>query len=224
VTPRPNQRGQNYTDRAKSLLRFITGDPNIGSTSEESAVEQADSDDDFEYDSVFIESRRVSLNSLRIVLEMVDKEESERRIRGRYDWFRRQNVAVYKRMYAQGGQARSIYQAIGEYVEREVSALRHDLKPVHDETILALGARRARELGFKSFKGSKKWLERFKKQYGYSSRAVVDHLSTAQIQREGVTQARSREFLESFRRYRSYFRPNLCWNLCDLHLTLDSSK
>jgi hypothetical protein len=84
-------RGQNVDPRAKNLLRFMTGESQIGSTSEESRqVSPVKKRQDYTPDEMHDSHgsrHRASLPTRRKILELVDAGKSDKAIQAKYPWF-----------------------------------------------------------------------------------------------------------------------------------------
>lgn len=91
---------------AKNTLRFLTGDPTVGSTSEDSSQNSAciQSGEEYQPDVFTVDNqRRISDQTVKKILQIVDRGASEKTIRAQYSWFRRQYIPRMRRYDQAGG-------------------------------------------------------------------------------------------------------------------------
>ena len=210
------RRGPNYNQQAKNLLKFMTQDPYIGSTSEDSAPESSR----LREDPVFCEPivapsslKPFKIETMQKIVELANKGASERSIQGKYSRYKRQYLPFFKRCVESGSTQRSRSDEINEYTLKKFTEARSAGHPVHGTLLQAWARRRAVEVNATSFKASSFWLEHFTKRYGIVGRKVTDLVSRAeQDQREAIEESRLR-FLREYRARASLFPRRLIWNV-----------
>lgn len=91
---------------AKNTLRFLTGEPTIGSSTEESSQASSSarqSEEEFCPGTNVIDSqRRISNSTINRILELCDRGFSEKAIKSQYKWFHRQYIPRMRRYQAAG--------------------------------------------------------------------------------------------------------------------------
>lgn len=181
------RRGPDYDDEAKGLLRFMTGEEHIGSTSSESVIKspaKASSRDDIcEIEESSGQRRSISANTQRIIVEMHRRGASEAAIKAKYPWFRRNQVKRFTDCIE--GSQKSRMEQINQFVEDLALSTIDARQPLHDYMIVRWALQKADELDARSFfSASGTWLKHFKKRARISSRKITDWVSKADRNKE----------------------------------------
>ena len=218
-TPSPSKtrRGPNFDQEAKNLLRFLTEEPGIGSTSNSSQMsqsERASVDENYQQEPIFIAgtNRRISVDTMRRVIDMHEQNRSEQGIRGKYRWYNRQYLDRFKQYLEAGGNRGHKHAAIDKAVAEKVKDARDRRLPVHDYMIKKWGLEVADRLGAFEFKAGHTWIQNIKKRHGIASRKVTKYSSRAENEQQEETQRSQERFLEEYGRIRHLFPRRLVWN------------
>lgn len=157
---KPTARGPNYDEKAKNLLRFMTGEPNIGSTSNSSSLAspvkkkgKQSSDSDYEGEGCTVPNRQrpVSRETMLKIINADANGVSEQSIRGQYRWYRKQYLQRFYQCLQQGGTTRNKMLTINEHVWSMVQETRAAHRVLHDHMIRRWAIQRATEIGARSF-------------------------------------------------------------------------
>jgi len=164
----------------------MTGDPGIGSPTEESDENspQKRQQEDLDYcrPYTFPDRRYISPETMQRIVALLDRNRSEKSIRGEYPWFRRQYADRFRRCLNSGSLASYKMDQINDYVLREVNAHRwSENNPLHEYMLRRWGLERAREIGADFFKASSFWIHSFKKRNRIVSRKVTKFRSRSEI-------------------------------------------
>lgn len=183
----PRTCGQ-FESEANELARQLTSNVNIGdssSSSQGSPPKKSKDDDEYCPDVELIpgSKRKIKLSSLKNIIDLVNRGASEKTIKAKYNWYRRQYIDKIKECYSRGGSHSSKTQNINESVLERVKAARSAGKPIHDYMIRHWALRRADEINF-DFSASNHWLENFKNRNGIRSKKVTARKSSAQRRNE----------------------------------------
>lgn len=203
---------------SKNLLRFMTGDPKIGSTSEDSADQVSPTkklpDPLFCNDVVLPGSdNRFSFETVKKIVELYDKGQSEKSIRGKYPRYRRQYIAHFKACVEAGINQHSSRQSINEFVYQKYLEARELNRPVHEYMLRKWGQERAAEFKVPSFASSNTWLENFKSKHGIRSRKVTEYGSQASNAKKADIEDKIAAFRANYNRVSAYFPRRLHWNV-----------
>lgn len=101
--------GHNVDQEAKNILRLITGEETIGSTSEESqsmpSQESSSCTDYSQQDEIYINgtNRVIAPETMEKILALHDAGQSERSIKGKYKWFCRRYIPRMREYLDAGG-------------------------------------------------------------------------------------------------------------------------
>lgn len=177
-TPRKQLCRDDVDQEAKNTLRFLTGDPTIGSTSEDSTPASQETDEFCPNLVIDGKAREVSMATIEAILRQHEKGTTEKSIRGKYPWFRRQYIPRLEKMKDAGGQRNSNYKRIDECVAKKVDAALKDHLTMHDYHIEQWGLECADKIGV-SFRVSSHWILSFKKRHNIVGRKVTELSSRA---------------------------------------------
>ena len=160
----------------------MTGDPGIGSPTEESDENspQKRQQEDLDYcrPYTFPDRRYISPETMQRIVALLDRNRSEKSIRGEYPWFRRQYADRFRRCLNSGSP--TSYKM--DQILRKVNAHRRSANnPLHEYMLRRWGLERAREIGADFFKASSFWIHSFKKRNRIVSRKVTKFRSRSEI-------------------------------------------
>lgn len=157
--------------------------------------------------------KRVSLDTMKYIVDMADKGSSLKSIRAKYKWYRSENLATFRRCVRFGGSNADKMHRVNEAVKAQVRQARDNGETVHDQTITQWGQRAAREVGAEDFfRASHTWLRRFKEKEGIVVRDITGefgrHEPTAQLTKAQKIEA----FRQQYSQLEWYFPRRLIWN------------
>lgn len=196
-------RDANIDIDAKNALRFLTGEPTIGSTTEESSQCSSSTnqgENDYSPDSFAVDdNRKVSEQTVKRILKLHGEDNmSEKAIRSQYPWFRRQYIPRMRRFLEPQGPQRRTMDEINEYVKRKIDEALAAKKPIHEYHLKQWGFDRADELNASGFKASQNWLTWTKRNNDLVGRKVTDLASRSdQINAPRIAQSRL-DFAEDY--------------------------
>lgn len=198
---------------AKNLLRFLTDDPSIGSTTEEEVSQESSncpsqsSSTGFQPEPEYQLDSKTSMTEryMRGCMKLHEAKWSERSIRGKYSKFRRQYVPRIRRYLAAGGTREFRYREIDEYVMRRVNESLAAGLPIHEYHLREWGFERALQLKDNSFKGSNRWVTNIKKKTELVSRKVTNLSSRPERENANKKEMSIVDFYEDYREVAQYF-------------------
>lgn len=211
-------RGKDHTEEAQKLLRLLTGEEKIGSTSSDSTLQspkkRPKTDEDFCTPTINIQNttRITSLNTMRRIVGMTDKGYSERTIRGQYPWYHRSYLSTYRQCLVRGGSRYSKLDEMDARVFGEFELARAAGHSVHDFMFRRWGRDAADTLNETSFLASDSWVLNFKQRHNLGSRKTTKLLSRPQVRKEFDIEESRLRFLELFAAQSSYFRHRDIYN------------
>lgn len=182
-------RGEDVEQQARNLLMFLTGDSNF-SPPQSNANSAAASQQENPYceDDILIEGtdRRISIQTMERIVELHRNGHSEKSIRGKYRWYKRQYLSRFERRLA-SGTSWTQWQDIDDYVHGQVEAAIDSRMPVHEYMMRQWALERANQIGADDFVASSKWLHVFKQRHKYTSLKVTRYEGQAAVdQREDI--------------------------------------
>lgn len=198
---------------AKNALRFFTGDASIGSTSDES-LPSSQGTDDYCPNEITIDGnkRKISDSTAKKILELASSGQSERSIRGKYPWYRRQYLPRLQRIQAGGSQESNINRINKHVAERVDDALARRL-PIHDYLLQEWALEYADQIGASNFKASGHWVLNFKKRERLTGRKVTDLSSKAQEDQADEIAASEEQFLENYQQIGHFYPHHRIFNV-----------
>ena len=132
---RERRRGPNFDQVAKNLVRFMSQDPTMGSTSEDSEHRSPTKRVDHDYcdapDDPTSGDSSFSLSTMTRIVRLAENGLSEKSIRGQYPRYRRQYLAYFKRCVEAGGSDASKKKDINLHVLAKFNEARSLKRPVH---------------------------------------------------------------------------------------------
>lgn len=172
-------------------------------------------DQDFcELYSIPTPRRRYSLETMQKIMEMVNRNVSERSIRGKYKWFRLSYVPRMSKCLAANGSRNEKLKMVNDYVLDKVTSARSALLPVHDHNIQQWGQEIAAVLQVDQyFKASRTWILSFKRKYNIVSRAVTSYTSRAEQEQAEWIAGNTTQFRANFSSIEPLFPRRLIWNV-----------
>lgn len=202
---RPCREGDIDRD-AKNALRFLTGDPRIGSTTDESSQSSSTNQgSDFCPEELILDRRRVSDATVRNIIKLVDQGRTEKGIRSQYRWFHRQYVPRMRQHIQMGGSRLSTYDDINSFVLKKIDDAMVAKLPVHEYHLRMWGFERADEIGADNFKASSNWIANIKRRADLVGRKVTDLSSRPDRANADKIEASKIEFTENFRYMRQFY-------------------
>lgn len=200
ASKRPCRRDEDIDTDAKNALRFLTGEPNIGSTTEDSSQSATSQPEEYCPDALVFEgNRRISDQTARNIIRLHDRGYSEKAIQSQYRWYRRQYITRLRQYEAAGGSQPNNYAAINEYVQRRINDSLERQLPIHEYTLEQWGYEKADELGIDYFKASSNWITYIKKRGDLVGRKVTDLSSRADRAHEASIRESIEEFEQNYR-------------------------
>ena len=216
-TSRASCRGPSVEQEAKNVLRALTGDPTIGSSSEDShqsPMKGQAADDLYCEERVVVAgtNRRISLDTMERILDMYEDHCSERTIKAKYRWYDRKYIDRFRRAIAANGNRNSKREKIENYVKKQVVDARWRRLPVHEYHLKRWALDETGRIEADNFKASEYWVHNFKKRNGIVSRKITELGSRAMNNQTDAIAASRHRFLEEFSSSRHLFRPHMIWN------------
>lgn len=199
---RPCRRDAGVEADAKNALRFLTGEPTIGSTTDDSSRSSGGQNPEDEYcpDIMIIENqRRVSNQTIKRILQLSDKGYSEKAIKSQYKWFHRQYIPRMRSYEEASGRQSNTYEDIADYVQRKINDSLAKKLPIHDYHLQQWGLDRADELHADFFRASERWLTNVKKRADIVGRKVTDLSSRSDRANEATIEESRLDFAENYR-------------------------
>lgn len=196
---------------AKNTLRFLTGDPSIGSTTDESGPpSQTDRDEDYCPDVLIVGERRhrVTHAAARNILKLKNEGLSEKSIAAQYIWYRRSDLPRIRNFVLTGGPYREQFDQIERYVNEKIDKSLAAKLPIHDYHIREWGHERADQLGLADrFMASSSWLTGIKERAKIASRKVTGHLSRSDADKADTIEDSKLAFAENYAQVSHLFSP-----------------
>lgn len=212
-----DRRSRNMDAEAKALLRAMTGEASIGSTSDEESVgerRERPSDDPNYCDRYeWAGNRNISVDTMKKVLEMHARGDSVRAIKAKYSWYTPKKIPQFRRCIETGGSPASKLKNINEYVLERVQETIRNRHPLHDYMIRNWGERRAAEIGATDFQASTGWLYNFKTRNGIVSRKITEYTSRAEVDQQSAIASSIEAFRRDFASIESQFRRAMILNM-----------
>lgn len=196
------QRNDTIDVAAKNALRFLTGEPGIGSTTDEmsSSSSGCPASDLYCPEGFIVDNTRaVSDDTIRKILQLYNEGKSEKAIRAKYGWYRRQYRERMERYIEAGGSHTARYDNIDRYVQRKIDESLEAKLPIHDYHLRKWGYARADELNITNFKASQTWLSNIKKRGNLVGRKVTDLVSRTDRANAAEIEESKIEFAENYR-------------------------
>lgn len=209
-----DRRTRNMDTEAKALLRAMTGEASIGSTSDEDTEhdEHVNNDSDYCERFEFAGRRNLSMSTMRKIVELHDRGFSVRAIQAQYKWYMPKHLPPMRRCIETGGSPSSRLKDINDYVLQRVQETIQNRHPLHEYMIRNWAERRAAELGV-DFRASSGWLHNFKTRNEIVSRKITEYTSRAEVNRQAAIQASIQEFRRDFSSIESQFRRAMIINM-----------
>lgn len=158
--------------------------------------------------------RRITSGTLLELKNMIDQNRSERAIRARYGWYRRQYKKSIIDCANRGDSIKSKYEIINKYVADQFHQHFDINKRTTRDFMLRRWARiRAAEIGLTRFTASEFWLHSFKKKNKISSRKRTKNRSRAENAQNPLTLERIEQFRRHYGHIGRSFLPRLIWNM-----------
>lgn len=186
---------------AKNALRFLTGDPGIGSTTDESSSSSTSHSQEMYCPQEFAinNTRKVSDSTIKNILHLHNSGKSEKAIQSQYRWFHRQYLPRMRQYIEAGGSHNALYEDVDRYVQSKINASLEAKLPIHDYHLRQWGYERADELNLTSFKASQSWLTNVKKRGNLVGRKVTKLISRSDRANEAEIEESRIAFPENYR-------------------------
>lgn len=213
-TGRSSCNSPSLDQEAKGVLRYMTGDPNIGSSSENSqqASQNLPSESESCEEPRRVDKYQFSLKVMKDIVSMKDRGCSIRTIKARYNRYRPQYLERFRQAIASGGSRASRRSQIDRFVYSRFIDARFKKLPVHEYQLKRWALEKAGHLDDEGFRASDHWVHQFKKRNNIVSRKVTELGNRAMNdQRDQIRRGRQR-FLDDYASIRHLFRPHLIWN------------
>ena len=210
----------NYTARAKRLLRGMTCDPNIGSSSSDesrpSPKKKKPVNTGFcELEPGKLPKRVIADSTKKKILQLHNGRKSASAIQKLYPWFRPGYIERFRESCQsdEGSQLGRI-ESINSYVRARAKEVMRSKGPLHDYMLVRWAMQRAGELDARSFfTASHQWLWNFKKKNGIVSRKITAFISKASMENQNETQASIARFRQAYIEQAVRFPPRLIFNV-----------
>lgn len=179
-TPRKQPCRADVDQDAWNTVRFLTGENPDSSTSEASQDSSKAADQDY-CPALIIgdRTRQVSLEVIKKILKMHEEKRSEKYIRSKYGWYRRQYLPRLEKMARADGSRSSLMDQINDHVARKIDEALEKGLPIHDYFIEQWELEKADEIGAHNFKASNTWILNTNKREKLSGRKVTELSSRA---------------------------------------------
>lgn len=150
--PRARNRSSPQDDLARNVIDYVAQGPiTLG---QRTPSQDDPNDPDYcpnqDYAAQFCLRRRWSMSTLSRIVQLADREMSERSIKAQYKRYHRNMLPRFRRCLA-GNNPSRLRQAVNEYVIEQVKKRREEQKSVHDNMMRSWGRRKAAEIGLTSF-------------------------------------------------------------------------
>ena len=185
----------NYTARVKRMLRGMTCDPNIGSSSsDESRPSPKKKSEDAGFCQLApgnYDRRTISDSTKRKILAPHDEGKTTSAIQRLYSWFRPNYIKRFRESCCsnEASQASRI-EEINNYVTSRAEEVMQANAPLRDYMLVRWAMQRAGKLNARSFfTASNRWLWNFKKRNNIVSRKITAFITEASMRNENDTQA-----------------------------------
>lgn len=157
--------------------------------------------------------RRVSMNTMRIILDMVARNTSVKTIQAKYTWYRPNYVPNFRRCVASDRMVDNLAK-VNDYVLEKFRDARNRFLPVHSYLLIDWGHEKAQQLNItEKFRGSKTWVYNFKKRNGITSRSITEFSSRAEQEREEEIEESKRLFKDEFTHQEFMYPRRMIWNM-----------
>lgn len=207
-----NRRSTALDERATRLIELATGIPGVNSSTRGRVVRPDDSDDDFCEITVARKKRKVSLDTMRVILKMVDERKTMKTIQAKYRWYQHHHLERFRACLRSEGSQQTRIEEINAYALSMVIRYREQHRAIRGWMIRNWAAQRAREIGANFFQASSSWLDNFKRRNKIVGRKVTDHIGRRKQQNQEQTQRIIDEFVTTFGRLRTSFSDSAIWN------------
>ena len=194
-------RGRNFTKEAKYILRGMTCDMNIGSTSEDSQspVKVRRKPEYCEVEVAANEKPKILKSTKKKILHLHDfKNYTTKGIQAQYPWYRSSHLQRSRescRNNETSNQTR--IEQINTYVLGRAEEAMRLQQPLHDYMLVRWAVQRAGELNARSFfVASHTWLLNSKKRNDVVSRKITHHVTQASAANQNEIDASARTFHE----------------------------
>lgn len=203
---RPCRQDAELEIQAKNTLRFLTGDPSIGSTNSSQACSSHVVDEDYCPEIFTISNdRKISDDTIKRIIDLHHNEHlSEKAIKAQYPWYRRQYLPRMQQ-YITIRNRRNIYDQINEHVLHRIDDAFVRLLPIHDYHLQQWGFDKADEINMTDFKASKGWLSKVKKMGNVVGRKVTKYKSRAELDRSEEIEASKERFKDNYSMLAEFF-------------------
>lgn len=196
----------------------MTGD-RLGSCSNNTCESVAqDTSNDEEYIEITLDNgfrRKVKVSTKKIIVSMHQAGATEKAIRARYPWFRRnyiQNFLAIDQDVEQG--ERSRIQQINEFVAEMADKTIRNRQPLHDYMLVRWAVQKAGELNARGFfTASHTWLLNLKKRADVVSRKITAYITKASLAQQVDRAASISAFRERYLEQAFRFPPRLIFNV-----------
>lgn len=210
-------RRENIDQDAKNALRFLTGDPSIGSTSDDSSQPASIHSEgslvcerDFTVNNT---ERRISQSTIESIVRLHESGQSERSIKRKNKWYSCTLLPRFQKFVAEGGSLEQKWKSIDDYVDNKVQEAHAANLPIHEYMHRQWAIKRADEIGADDFTASRHWIHDFKQRHPVVSRAVTGYRSRAERNRAEQIKESIEEFQRQYGAIRHHFPYRLIWNM-----------
>lgn len=204
---------------AKNVLKFLTGDPGIGSTDESSRSQptsQESGNAEFCPADLHIDNtqRRISYDTMQNIVRLADQGQTEKSIKGKYKWYTRKYLPSFRKQLTVGGDPALVrFRKIDEMVDKRVDKAMDAGAPIHDYILRRWALEAADEIGDENFVASDSWILKFKKRHQVLSKAVTHYVGDAEIAKAAIKDQEIQRFLDTYSHVRQLFPHHLIVNM-----------
>lgn len=220
---------------ALCLIRFLTSDsyilPSIDGSQVGSQVE--DPIQDFSFNSGSFEpdshaipqpaasmpvsnstNSKYSLNTKRIIVGMVDRNNKEKSIQRMYPWYRRPMLPAFREALENNGTRRDLRQSIDQYTLNQFNNARSRGLGVTGDMLRDYAMQRALEIGaHRYFRASNAWLWRLRQSFSITPRSATKGTSESERIAQMNLGAKISQFYSDYRQNSRFLPQNRIWNM-----------
>lgn len=202
---------------AQRLVEFITQESYVFSEDDDMPPEpkrRETADEDWcELYSMPTQRRNCSANTMKKIIDLVDKGASPKTIQAKYPWFKPYMLKGMRKC-ASGDSRLQNLGRINDFVLGKVEDARKRFLPIHDYNIIDWGLEISRRLNMTHyFKASRTWLLNFKKRNGIVARTITEYASAAERRQEERIANETFQFKYEYILAESQFSRKLIWNM-----------